>query len=298
MTTDSLDVGGDRGQAWQARAQQLRQLHQGPDVLVLPNAWDRLSARLLAGLPGCQALATTSAGIAAALGYPDGQRAPLDECLGVIRCIVQAVELPVSADFEAGYGQGPAQVAENVARVVAAGAVGINLEDSIGDGMVGALRDPAEQVERLQAARAALQVGGVPGVLNARVDVLMQPGAGIAELAEAIRRCQRYAASGADCVFVPGLPMRGQSPEHARRDIATLVREAGCAVNLLASPLTPPVAVLRELGVRRVSTGSGLMRLAYASARAAAGQILAAGCFDPIAPAGDLAHGEVNRMLG
>lgn len=300
MTINPLPNGiTDLSPAWQEKAERLHQLHCGPDVLVLPNAWDRLSARILAGLPGAKALGTTSAGIAAALGYPDGQSASLDAMLAVAQQIVAAVDLPVTVDFEAGYADSPTQLAENVRQVVAIGAVGINLEDGVGDGAVhGKLRDPAEQAERLDAARAALQVGGVPGVLNARTDVLMQQhGAPESWLPEAIRRCQMYAAHGADCVFVPGLPMRGQSPEDARRDIALLVRETGCPVNLLASSLTPPVAVLRELGVRRLSAGSGLFRLAYASAYAAAAQMLTAGECSVLATANALPHGEVNRIL-
>lgn len=294
-----LDIPTDDPPAWQEKALCLRRLHEGPAVLVLPNPWDRLSARLFASLPDCQALASTSAGIAAALGYPDGQRAPLDEMLAVIRQIVAAVELPVTVDFEGGYADSLTQLAENVRRVVAIGGVGINLEDGIGDGMIGELRDPAAQAERLDAAREALQVGGVPGVLNARTDVLMQQhGPPESWLPEAIRRCQRYAAHGADCVYVPALPMRGQSPEEARRDIALLVREAGCPVNLLASSLTPPVSELRELGVRRLSTGSGLFRLAYATANEAAARILAAGESGVLAPANALPHPEVNRVLG
>jgi 2-methylisocitrate lyase-like PEP mutase family enzyme len=284
---------------WQEKARHLRQLHAGPDVLILLNPWDRFSARLFASLPGCRALASTSAGIAAALGYPDGQCAPLDILLAVIRQIVAAVDLPVTVDFEAGYADTPAQLAENVRRVVAEGAVGINLEDGIGDGSAnGVLRDPAEQAERLEAAREALQVGGVPGVLNARVDVLMQQhGPRESWLPEAIRRCQLYAAHGADCVFVPGLPLRDQSPEEARRDIALLVREVGCPVNLLASSLTPPVSVLRDLGVRRLSVGSGLLRLAYAIARDTGAQILTMGECGGLAPANTLGNATVNRVL-
>jgi 2-methylisocitrate lyase-like PEP mutase family enzyme len=282
----------------QEKALRLRRLHEGPDVLVLPNAWDRLSARLLADLPDCQALGSTSAGIAAALGYPDGQRVPLDAMLVVIRQIVEAVDLPITVDFEGGYADSPTHLAENVRRVVAVGGVGINLEDGIGDGMNGELRDPAAQAERLDAAREALQVGGVPGVLNARIDVLMQQhGSPESWLPEAIRRAQRYAAHGADCVFVPGLPTRGQTPEEARRAIALLVREAGCPINLLASSLTPPVSVLRELGVRRLSTGSGLFRLAYAQAKEAAARMLAAGDSGVLTPANALPHPEVNRVL-
>lgn len=289
----------DQQRQWQEKALHLRRLHDAPEVLVLPNAWDRLSARLFAGLPGCQALGSTSAGIAAALGYPDGEKAPLDELLAVVRQITAAVELPVTVDFEAGYADSPEQLTENVARVIANGGVGINLEDGIGDGAAnGILRDPADQVERIAAARAALRVGEVQGVLNVRTDVMMQRhGPAEAWLPEAIRRCQLYAAHGADCLFVPWLPLPGQSPEEIRRDIALLVREVGRPINLLLSPLTPPVAVLRELGVRRLSTGSGLFRLAYATAQEVAARLLAEGDTRVIAPAGALSNADVNQLL-
>jgi 2-methylisocitrate lyase-like PEP mutase family enzyme len=117
---------------WQRKALRLRQLHEGLDVLVLPHAWDRLSDRRFAGLPGCQALGSTSAGSAAALGYPDGEQAPLDALLAIIRQITAAVELPGTVDFEGGYADNPAQLAENVARVVAAGGVGIILKMGLG----------------------------------------------------------------------------------------------------------------------------------------------------------------------
>src|SRR4051812_26168274 len=117
MNNRALDLSTEQSLAWQEKARRLHQLHEAADVLVLPNAWDRLSARLLANLPECHALGTTSAGIAAALGYPDGQRAPLDEMLAVARQIVAAVALPVTVDFEGGYADSPAQLAENIRQV-------------------------------------------------------------------------------------------------------------------------------------------------------------------------------------
>ncbi len=297
-TTSPQHTSADRMTAWTTKAQRLMALHAGPDVLFLPNPWDRLSARLLAALPGCQALASTSAGIAAALGYPDGERVPLDEILAVVRQIVEAVDLPVTVDFETGYGATPDDVGRNVRRVVELGAVGINLEDGIGDGMHGELRDPAEQAERLDAAREALTIDGVRGVLNARIDVLMQQhGDSETWVPEAIQRGHLYAEHGADCIYVPGLPYRGQTAEAARRDIALLVREVGRPVNLLASPLLPPMSELRELGVRRVSAGSGLFRLAYATATEVAAHTLSDGDFAGFAAAGKLPHPEVNRVL-
>ncbi len=284
---------------WQARAQKLQQLHQGPEVLVLLNPWDRLSARLFAGLPGCQALATTSSGIAAALGYPDGETAPLDRLLAVVREIVEAVDVPVTVDFEAGYGETAEQVAENVRRAVAAGAVGINLEDGIGDGGAkGVLRDPEEQVERVAAAREALQIDGVHGVLNARTDVYLQRhGLEDAWLPEAVRRCQLYAEHGADCVYVPGVPRRDQTAEEGRRDIEIIVREVGRPLNVLAASNQLSVAELNEIGVRRLSIGSSIARLAYAEARNSASHILTTGDLGVLAPGDDLPHGEINTIL-
>ena len=235
------------------RAGAFRAMHHEPPVLVLANAWDVASAVLVASLPGCRALATSSAGCAAVLGYPDGERIPAAEMLELVARIARAVELPVTADLEAGYGD-PAGTASAAWGI---GVVGLNLED--GDG------DPDAHVERVRAVRDA-----VPElVINARVDRFLL---GDGDLDEALRRAALYLEAGADCIFVPGVV-----------DALTIGRLAdgiGGPLNVLAGPATPPVAELERLGVARVSVGSGLMRAVAGDARRRAGAILSAGRFD------------------
>lgn len=217
-----------------------RQLHTGPKTLVLPNAWDAASARIFeaAGFP---AVATTSAGIALSLGFPDGQNVSREEMLDVIDRIVRAVSIPVTADVESGYGDavGTAQALADI------GAVGMNLEDSISRDDRELVDLPA-QVKIIQAVRAQTEL-----VINARTDVfLMSLGDPATRLDRVIERAKAYTAAGADCIFVPGV-----------RDLETIGRLAGIArVNILAVAGTPPVPELERLGVARVSVGSGAMR--------------------------------------
>ena len=235
------------------RAAAFRAMHHEPPVLVLANAWDVASAVLVASLPGCRALATSSAGCAAVLGYADGERIPQAEMLGLVGRIANAVELPVSADLEAGYGD-PAGTARAAWE---AGVVGLNLEDADGD--------PALHVERVRAVREA-----VPElVVNARVDRFLL---GDGDLDEALRRAALYLEAGADCIFVPGVV---DAPT-----IGRLAQGIDGPLNVLAGPTTPPVAELEALGVARVSVGSGLMRAVAGDARRRATAILAEGRFD------------------
>jgi 2-methylisocitrate lyase-like PEP mutase family enzyme len=231
-----------------ARAEALRKLHAGPGTLALPNAWDAATARVFeaAGFP---ALATTSGGVAQALGYADHEGAPVGEMLAAAARIARAVTLPVSVDFEAGYGLAPREIAQ---RLIAAGAAGMNLEDSShrgGGPMVGA--EP--QAERLAAVKAAARSEGVDLVLNARVDVFIhRQGSAEEQLAEAIRRARLYREAGADCVY----PILLGDPAL----IAALVEAAGVVnVNLRrGGPLT--LARAAALGVRRVTWGTSLFR--------------------------------------
>lgn len=235
------------------RAAAFRAMHHERPVLVLANAWDVASAVLIASLPGCRALATSSAGCAAVLGYPDGERIPAAEMLGLVARIARAVDLPVTADLEAGYGD-PAGTARAAWEV---GVVGLNLED--GDG------DPGEHVERVRSVREA-----VPElVINARVDRFLL---GDGDLDEALRRAALYLGAGADCVFVPGVV---DAPT-----IGRLADGIDGPLNVLAGPATPPVAELEAIGVARVSVGSGLMRAVSGDARRRAGAILSEGRFD------------------
>jgi 2-methylisocitrate lyase-like PEP mutase family enzyme len=272
--------------ALRAKAEALLQLHAGPHVLVLANAWDVGSARLLAAA-GFPAVATSSAGVAYALGYPDGQRIPRAEMLDMIRRIVAAVPVPVSADVEAGYGTTVESAAETVRGAIEAGAAGVNLEDTGADG---ALLPLDLQVERVRAARAAAHAAGVPLVINGRTDAFAMPDLAPAQrLVESVRRASAYLAAGADCAFVPFVA--------AGDVIAQLVREIPGPLNVLGTPAAPPIAELERLGVRRVSVGSGLARAAYGRARR-----LALGLKDPggLAALGQDAptYAEMQRLFG
>ncbi len=236
-----------------SQAEQLRGLHVPGSPLLLVNAWDPPSARRLAH-DGYPAIATTSAGVAEALGYEDGNVTPPGEMLGAVARIAAAVDVPVTADLEAGYGLSPGEL---VTGLLGAGAVGLNFEDT--DHATGGLGNAEAQVERLAAIKQAGRDAGVDVVLNARVDVFLRGG----ELAEAVRRGKLYAQAGADCVYPIGV--RGRDAIHS------LVEEVGAPVNILAMPGGLSLAELGELGVARVSFGSGLMHIAMdAAAQAAA----------------------------
>jgi 2-methylisocitrate lyase-like PEP mutase family enzyme len=245
------------------RAERLRGLHAGPRPLVLPNAWDVASAIAVARA-GAAAVATTSSGVAAALGYPDGEAIPVEEMLEAVRRMAVAVEVPVTADLEAGYGL-PAD--ELVARLLAVGAVGLNLEDTVRDGGTPALGPMEPQVDRIAAVRAAATAAGVPVVLNARIDVFLRGDASPTDrLEEGLRRARAYREAGADCVYPIWLIDRD--------GIARFVREAGAPVNVLLRPGSPSVAELASLGVARVSVGGGLARHADAHVEELARRLL------------------------
>ncbi len=234
-----------------AKANALRRFHTAGPLLVLPNAWDAASARVFveAGFP---ALATTSAGVAFTLGYADGERISRAEMLAAVARITARVAVPVTADLEAGYGAAPEAVAETARGAIAAGAVGMNLEDAREeDG--GALLDFALAVARVRGARDAADGAGVPLVLNARTDAF-HPGALAPDrqLAEAVRRGNAFRDAGADCVFVPFV---GDSDT-----IERLVKEIAAPLNILGGPNAPTLRELEALGVRRVTFGSAPMR--------------------------------------
>jgi len=259
------------------RAERFRALHHGDAVLVLPNAWDAASARAFE-LAGARAIATTSAGVAAVFGYPDGQLIPRDLLLLMVRRIVGTVAVPVSVDLEAGYGRTPAEVCDAVRDVVEAGAVGINIEDG---------REPATSlVEKIRAIRAA---DPGPVFVNARCDLyLNQVGSPEERFAETVSRLEAYVAAGADGVFVPGV---GDAPTIARLHAAV-----PRPLNVLAGPGVPPVRELSRLGVARVSAGSGLMRAALTLAVRAVEVLLREGSYADFVE-GTLTHAEVNRMF-
>ena len=236
-----------------AQAEQLRGLHVPGSPLLLVNAWDPPSARRLAH-DGHPAIATTSAGVAEALGYEDGNVTPPDLMLAAVARIAAAVDVPVTSDLEAGYGLEPLDLVEGL---LGAGAVGLNFEDS--DHQGGGMVDAESQAERLAAIKQAGREAGVDVFLNARVDVFLHDG----EVDEAVRRGRLYAQAGADCVYPIGV--RG------RDAIRRLVEEVGAPLNVLVMPGGLSLEELGELGVARASFGSGLMRTAMdAAARQAA----------------------------
>jgi 2-methylisocitrate lyase-like PEP mutase family enzyme len=250
-------------------AERLRALHHGPPILVLPNAWDAASARLFEA-EGFPAVATTSAGVAAALGYPDGGIVPPREMIEAVSRIVRAVKVPVTADIEHAYAVAPDAVAEVVLRVIAAGAVGINLEDYV----PGAdhLEPLPLQVDKIKTIIKATNKAGVRVFINARTDVFLRElGAPEARLGVAIERGKMYLDAGAECVFVPGV--------RERDTIAALVTGIGGPVNILAVAGTPPIADLEALGVARVSVGSGPMRATLALVRDVARELKTRGTY-------------------
>ena len=252
-------------------ADDFRRLH-AEGVLVLPNAWDAASARLVERA-GAAAVATTSGAVSWSLGVPDGDRLPLELLAGAVERIAAAVAVPVTADVEAG----GADVAATVRAVLAAGAVGVNLEDR--GGAVGLHRD------RVAAAREA---GGRDLFVNARIDLyLFGIGEPEGRLAETIARAGVYAEAGADGIFVPGL---------IDLDVLrTLVAEIPLPLNVLAGPHGPAVDELAAVGVRRVSVGTGLAQVAYAAADRAARELLATGTYTALD--GGLDYGDLQKLL-
>lgn len=261
-----------------ALADAFRRLHQresGP-LLVLPNAWDAMSARVIEDA-GARAIATTSAGVAWALGRTDGEGLTRDQMINAVERITRVVRVPVTADVERGYGDGaPADVAETVRRVIGAGAVGINLEDAPGlNGTT--LIEIDEQVARIAAAREAAESEGVPIYVNARVDTyLAQAGAPEGRFDETIRRARAYVGAGADGVFVPGVA----DAETIRR----LATQAGAPLNVMAGRgASLPIRELQALGVARVSLGPALTLAVMAQIRRAAAEVLEQGTYTAMA---------------
>jgi 2-methylisocitrate lyase-like PEP mutase family enzyme len=274
-------------EAQTSKAIQFRQLHRGPSMLILPNAWDVASARIFedAGFP---ALATTSAGIAFSLGYPDGQRIPREEMLARIGRITRAVQVPVTADVEAGFGASPEDAAKTTRELIQAGVVGMNLEDGSSD--------PARPligfelaVEKVKASRAAAIEMRAQIVINARTDIFLLPGGNPdADYSEAVRRLLAFRDAGADCVFAPGLK--------DAETIGRLAKAVECPLNILAVPGAPSIPELAALGVARVSVGSGPMRASLGLLQRLAEELKTSGTYK--AMEGAVPYAEVNKLLG
>jgi 2-methylisocitrate lyase-like PEP mutase family enzyme len=274
-------------QAQALKAQQLRKLHSGPKMLVLPNAWDVASARIVEDL-GFPAIATTSAGIAATLGYPDGQKISREEMLGVVARISKAVHLPVTADVEAGYGVTVDDMTQTVKAVVAAGAVGINLEDVTGSDESSQV-DLALQLEKIRAIRKATESLGVPLVLNARTDIYLIPiGPPESRFERTVERLRAYREAGADCLFAPGL--------RDAETIAKLVRALNGPLNILITTGAPTLRELEKMGVARASAGSGVMRATLGLTRRIAKEMMEAGTYTAMLD-GAVPFAQMNEML-
>jgi 2-methylisocitrate lyase-like PEP mutase family enzyme len=263
-----------------ARAIRFRELHRGPRILVLPNAWDAASARIFEEA-GVQAIGTTSAGIAASYGYADGEGISRAEMLDVVRRIAAAVKLPVTADMVAGFGD----VQETVNAVIAAGAIGMNVEDATATGV---LVDLDAQTEKIGTIRRASEAAGISLVINARTDVyLLQIGDAAGRFDHAVRRANAYRQAGADCLFVPGV--------RDAETISRLVTAIEGPINILAVPGAPPIHELEKLGVRRVSVGSGPMRATLALTARIARELRNAGTYSAFADA--LPYADMNRLF-
>ncbi|MEW1719856.1 isocitrate lyase/phosphoenolpyruvate mutase family protein [Streptomyces sp. NPDC093109] len=264
----------------------LRSLHIPGKPLVLPNAWDAASARL-AEDAGAAAVATTSAGVSWTLGYGDGDRLDRATALAAVARISATVRVPVTADIESGYGATPEDVADTVRGVLDAGAVGVNLEDSLRTGPE-PLRPVAEQAARIAAARAAADAAGVPLFLNARIDTHRLPaGDPAGRIKETLARAAAYRAAGADGVFVLGA--------FDRATVSALVDGVEAPLNLLAGPGSLPVSVLAELGVARVSAGSSIAEAAYGLAARAARELLTDGTYTALEDRLD--YGAFNALM-
>jgi 2-methylisocitrate lyase-like PEP mutase family enzyme len=268
------------------KAEVFRALHGGPRTLLLPNVWDVASARVIqqAGLP---ALATTSAGVAFSVGYPDGEKIQRAEMLKMVARIASAVTVPVTADVEAGYGPKPEDAALTAEGVIEAGAVGMNLEDGT-ENPDHPLADLSLQLEKIAAVRETAKRFGVPVVLNARTDVyLLSVGAAESRYDETVRRLSAFRGAGADCVFAPGVKDAAT--------IARLVSDLRCPLNILAGPGSLSVGELEQLGVARVSLGSGPMRATLGLIRRMAEELKSTGTYKSIEDAPS--HAQVNRLM-
>jgi 2-methylisocitrate lyase-like PEP mutase family enzyme len=260
-------------------AERLRALHASGRLLVLPNAWDALSARV-AEAAGAEAIATSSAAIAWAYGYPDGEHLPLDALVDVVRAIARVVSIPVSVDFERGYSDDPAAVVEAIAKLADAGAAGVNLEDRAGP--------PEVLAAKIRACKADAVIAGV--FVNARTDVFLRGAlAKEAALAEAIARGRVYADAGADGFFVPKI---------AELDaIETLARATPLPLNVMIVPSLPSVSDLRGAGVRRLSAGPWIAVTAIQAARRASLDLLERGSYTGIAFDAALGTAALNDLL-
>ncbi|WP_374448418.1 isocitrate lyase/phosphoenolpyruvate mutase family protein [Stella sp.] len=263
----------------EAQAEAFHALHGEGQFLVLANAWDAGSARLIESL-GAPAIATTSSGVSWARGYADGHALPLPTLLATIADIARVLEVPLTTDIEGGFSDDPVAVGRLVGDVVAAGAVGINLEDGT--------TAPDRFAAKIAAAREAGAAAGVRVFVNARTDVFLRGLAPEGErVAEVLRRAGLYKAAGADGLFVPGA--------RADADIAAIAAGAGLPLNIMAQPGVPPARRLRELGARRLSAGGAIAQSVLTEAAELARSFLADGDCDAVTRRA-MPYADLNRL--
>lgn len=270
------------------KAQAFLNLHHQDQMLVLPNAWDVASARIFE-VEGFEAIATTSAGVAASLGYADNQMVPMDEMLGAVRRMAKGVSVPVTADIEGGYSTTAGGTADAVQQFLETGIVGINLEDRDA-------RNPSTlfeielQSDRIKAVREMAEDEGVHLVINARTDVFLEsigdPGS---RFARTVKRSNAFMEAGADCIFIPGA--------FDEKTVSELLKEIQTPVNIIVGPTTLTLKQLQELGVSRVSLGSGPARAALGFTRRLAAALKNEGSY-ALMMDGAIPYPEVNALFG
>lgn len=247
-------------------ARQFHSLHEQNDILILPNAWDAGSAKVIEDA-GAQAIATSSAGVAWALGYPDGDVLPPQMLADLTARITNAISVPLSVDFEGGYTKNPQKIGENLKPIINAGAVGINIEDGEGT--------PDLLAKKIENARQAAENLGVKVFINARTDVyLAEIGAPESRVGETLERAARYREAGADGIFVPGLSDAS--------DIKAIASELKMPLNVMAVPDLPPARELKKLGVTRLSSGTGIPQMIWSRVAELANGFLTTGNSKPM----------------
>ena len=253
------------------RAREFMVLHGGPKLLVLPNVWDPLGARLLESL-GYPAVATASASVAYSLGFDDGQKISFAAMLDVIGRIASCVDVPVSADIENGYAESPDELAENIREVLRVGAVGINLEDSMVEG--GALRPLGSQCSRIQAARSVANQEGIPLVISVRIDVFLRrsPASTSEKLDETIARANAYCKAGADCIY----PITVGDLE----TLKVIRQKTEAPINVHVTQSTASMKKLEAIGISRLSLGPGLIKASLTAMKHVAQTLQNYGSYD------------------
>jgi 2-methylisocitrate lyase-like PEP mutase family enzyme len=259
--------------------ERFRSLHAGPELLVLPNCWDAGSARVIENL-GARALATTSAGLAWANGYPDGNFLPVATLVAAVRSIARVLSVPLTVDIEGGYSDDPDKVGETAVAVLEAGAVGINIEDGGGS--------PELLATKIASIKRATAKAGGDLFINARTDVYLR---GLApapqRAAETLARAERYRTAGADGLFVPGIV--------TAEDLRTVVASAGLPLNVMAWTGLPGASQLADLGVRRLSAGSAIAQAAWGHVARGATALLRDGRSEP--QEGAMPYGELQALF-